>query len=183
MRPIHLVRMLPLCAVLLFAGCGGKTGRQSETGAVNAPVQQQTSKMIEPCELVTQEDATGILGEAVNPAEKREKQVVGMKLCMYKALKSDSMQFLQVSLTQDAFMPPGGSDAASIYRTLKDNFKGMRADIEGLGNEAFIASGGIYILADGYYIHIGAGNTDNTTVRDKLVEAGKTAVAKLKTLE
>lgn len=73
-----------------------------------------------------------------------------MKLCMYKPESGDSMQFLQVTLTQDAFMQPGG----------------------------------IYIMTGGYYyIQIGVGNTGKDSVRNQLVEAGKMAVAKLKTLQ
>lgn len=72
-----------------------------------------------------------------------------MKLCMYKPESGDSMQFLQVTLTQDAFMQPGG----------------------------------IYIMTGGYCIQIGVGNTGKDSVRNQLVEAGKMAVAKLKTLQ
>jgi hypothetical protein len=183
MRPAHIIRILPLCAVLLFAGCGGDSTQQTETGGGNAAVQQKVSKIIEPCQLITEEDAAKLLGEAVKPAEKSEKQVVGMKLCMYNAANSGSMQFLQVSLTQDAFFPPGGVGTASIYNSLKDNFRDMRTDVQDVGDEAFITSGGIYIMADGYYIQIGAGNTSNDVVRNRLIEAGKIAVAKLKTLE
>jgi hypothetical protein len=183
MRPTHIIRILPLCTVLLFAGCGGDSSQQSDTGGGNASVQPQASKIIEPCQLVTQEEAAKLLGEAVKPAEKSENQVVGMKLCLYNALNSDSMQFLQVSLTQDAFFPPGGVGTASVYKSLKDNFKDMRSDIEGVGDDAFITTGGIYIMADGYYIQVGAGNTSNAAIRERLIEAGKMAVAKLKTLE
>ncbi|AOS83094.1 hypothetical protein BIU88_02395 [Chlorobaculum limnaeum] len=183
MRPIHIIRILPLCAVLLFGGCGGDSSQQSDTGGGNSPVQRQSSKIIEPCQLITQEEAAKLLGEAVKPAEKSEQQVVGMKLCLYNPASGEPIPFLQVSLTQDAFFPPGGVGTASIYKSLKDNFEGMRTDVEGVGDEAFIASGGIYIMADGYYIQIGAGNTSNAAIRERLIEAGKMAVAKLKTLE
>lgn len=183
MRPAHIIRILPLCTVLLFAGCGGNSTQQSGTGGGNTSVQQQSSKIIEPCQLITQDEAAKLLGEAVKPAEKSEQKVVGMKLCMYNPASGEPIPFLQVSLTQDAFFPPGGAGATSIYKSLKDNFEGMRTDIDGVGDEAFIASGGIYIMADGYYIQIGAGNTSNAAIRARLIEAGKMAVAKLKTLE
>lgn len=183
MRQAHIIRMLPLCAFLLFTGCSGNAPEKTEKAGESATVQQpQASKIIEPCELITAEDAAKILGEAVKPAEKSEKQVVGMKLCMYNA-QSDSMEFLQVTLTQDAFMQSGGIPTASIYKSLKDNFEGMRTDIKGVGDEAFISTGGIYIMADGYYIQIGAGNTSKESVRNRLIEAGKMAVAKLNSLK
>jgi hypothetical protein len=183
MRPAHIIRILPLCAVLLFGGCGGGSTQKSDTEGGNSAVQQQASKIIEPCQLITEEDAARLLGEAVKPAEKSEQQVVGMKLCMYNPASGKPIPFLQVSLTQDAFFPPGGAGAASIYKSLKDNFEGMRTDVDGVGDEAFIATGGIFIMADGYYIQIGAGNTSNDVVRNRLIESGKIAVAKLKTLE
>lgn len=183
MRPAHFTRILPLCAVLLFAGCGGNSSQQSGADSGNAAVQQQASKIIEPCQLITQDDAAKLLGEAVKPAEKSEQKAVGMKLCMYNAASGEPIPFLQVSLTQDADFPPGGVGTASIYNSLKDNFKDMRTDVEGVGDEAFITTGGIHIMADGYYIQIGAGNTSNPAIRARLVEAGKMAVTKLKTLE
>jgi hypothetical protein len=183
MRPAHIIWILPLCAVLLFAGCGGNSTPQSEAGGGNAAVQQQASKIIEPCQLISQEEAAKLLGEAVKPAEKSEQKAVGMKLCMYNPASDEPIPFLQVSLTQDAFFPPSGVGTASIYKSLKDNFEGMRTDVDGVGDEAFIASGGIYIMTDGYYIQIGAGNTSNDAVRNRLIEAGKMAVAKLKTLK
>lgn len=183
MRPAHIIRILPLCAVLLFAGCGGDSSQQSDTGGGNAAVQRQASKIIEPCQLISQEEAAKLLGEAVKPAEKSEQQVVGMKLCLYNPASGEPIPFLQVSLTQDAFFPPGGVGTASIYKSIKDNFEGMRTDVEGVGDEAFITTGGIYIMADGYYIQVGAGNTSNAAIQERLIEAGKMAVAKLKTLE
>ena len=179
MRPKHLIRILPLCAVLLFSGCSSNAPEKAETASENAAVQKQASKIIEPCELVTEADAAKILGEAVKPAEKSEQQVVGMKLCLYNPVDTESTQFLQVTLTQDSFMPPQGIASASIYKSLKDNFEGMRTDIEGVGDEAFIATGGIYIMANGYYISISAGNINSETVRNRLIETGKIAVAKL----
>jgi hypothetical protein len=80
-------------------------------------------------------------------------------------------------------MPPQGIASASIYKSLKDNFEGMRTDIEGVGDEAFLATGGIYIMANGYYISISAGNINSETVRNRLIETGKIAVAKLNTLK
>jgi hypothetical protein len=59
----------------------------------------------------------------------------------------------------------------------------MRTDIEGVGDEAFIATGGISIMSGGYYIRIGAGNTGKESVRNQLVEAGKVAVARLEPLK
>ncbi|MCF8215331.1 MAG: hypothetical protein K9I59_00470 [Chlorobium sp.] len=182
MKPAHIIRVLPLCAVLLFTGCSSNAPEKTDAGSGNTVVEQPASKLIEPCELITGEDAATILGEAVKPAKKSEKQVVGMKLCLYNA-RSDSIEFLQVTLTQDAFMQPGGIPTASIYKSLKDNFEDMRTDIEGVGDEAFISTGGIYIMSDGYYIQIGAGNTSNETVRNRLIEAGKMAVAKLNSLK
>lgn len=183
MRTKHLVRIVPVCALLLFPGCSGNAPEKAETAGENAAVQQQASKLIEPCDLITGEDAAKILGEAVKPAEKSEKQVVGLKLCMYRPVAENSLQFLQVSLTQDAFMQPGGIPTASIYKSLKDTFEGMRTDIEGVGDEAFIATGGISIMSGGYYIRIGAGNTGKESVRNQLVEAGTVAVARLEPLK
>jgi hypothetical protein len=175
----------PLCIIVLivgfsltFFGCTADKGTEQE----QTRSKEQRQARIDPCELITQSDAESLLGEPVKAAEKSEQQVVGMKLCMYNPADETSESFLQVMLTQQAFMKPDGVPPSDIFHSIKEAQSEGRTDLEGFGGEAFIATGGIYILIDEYYISIGAGNTDRPQIRERLKAAGKTAVDNLETL-
>ena len=175
----------PLCIIVLivgfslaFFGCTADKGTEQE----QTLSKEQRQARIDPCELITQSDAESLLGEPVKAAEKSEQQVVGMKLCMYNPADETSESFLQVMLTQQAFMKPDGVPPSDIFQSIKEAQSEGRTDLEGFGGEAFIATGGIYILIDEYYISIGAGNTDRPQIRERLKAAGKTAVDNLATL-
>ncbi|MBL6955760.1 MAG: hypothetical protein ISR54_02895 [Chlorobium phaeobacteroides] len=135
--------------------------------------------LIEPCALVTRSEAETLLGEPVDDAEKSEQKVVGMKLCLYNPQNEDSWGFLQVSLTQPAFMPATGLPPSEIFHSIKDAMSDSRTDLEGFGDEAFIATGGLYILKGEYYITIGAGNIDRAEIQERLKAAGKIALGNL----
>ncbi|NTW64509.1 MAG: hypothetical protein HGA46_10650 [Chlorobiaceae bacterium] len=169
--------LVPATALFILQGCGnpyqnGKNGK-------SAVQQTQKITLIEPCHLVTQQDAEKILGEPVKEAVRTEKPIVGLKLCMYNPVREQSASFLQITLTQNSFMLPDGTTSASIYNRIKKNFDGTRTDISGLGDNAFIATGKLYILKDSYYIMIAAGNTNREATRTILLEAGKTALDNL----
>ncbi|MCG8341855.1 MAG: hypothetical protein MI684_03360 [Chlorobiales bacterium] len=164
-----------VCCLLTF-GCAtdSKTPDQEQpTGEISMGI------LIEPCELITKTDAETLLGEPVKEPEKSEQQVVGMKLCMYNPLDEASTSFLQITLTQQAFMKPGGVPPSDIFHSIKDAQSEGRIDLEGFGDEAFIATGGLYILKDDYYISIGTGNTDLPEVQERLKSAGNVAARNL----
>lgn len=137
-------------------------------------------RVIAPCEVLTQADAEAIMGEAMKEGESRDNKVVGQKLCLYNAAEESSFAFLQISLTQNAFMPEdtltSGQNARRIYETTKSAFPD-RETVNGMGDEAFIATPGIHILSGDYYIVIGAGNLQRN--KDKVMAAGKKAVENL----
>ncbi|MEL7571269.1 MAG: hypothetical protein AAGU14_12010, partial [Eubacteriaceae bacterium] len=92
------------------------------------------------------------------------------------------VSFLQVSLTQQAFMPSGSSNTPqSIYNSIKSTISST-ARVEGIGDDAFFATPGLHILSDGYYIVIATGNSDKASVQTVLKEAGLLAVQHLKEL-
>ncbi|MBV5326341.1 MAG: hypothetical protein JZU65_01700 [Chlorobium sp.] len=179
---IH-ARLLPVPVIALFIlqGCGNP----SQNGKEEKPAVQQAQKItiIEPSHLVTQQDAEKILGEPVMEAVRTEKPIVGLKLCMYNPVNEQSTSFLQITLTQNGFMLPEGTSTASIYNRLKKNFEGTRTDIRDLGDDAFIATGGLYILKENCYIMIAAGNINSEVTRTILMDAGKTALDNLSRLK
>ena len=137
----------PVCCLLTF-GCA----TDSKTPDQEQPIGEiSMGILIEPCELITKTDTETLLGEPVKEPEKSEQQVVGMKLCMYTPLDEASTSFLQITLTQQAFMKPGGVHPSDIFHSIKDD----------------------------YYISIGTGNTDLPEVQERLKSAGNVAARNL----
>ncbi len=179
-KPKHGMKILAIsiaCALLLLTGCDDPTGSTAPGNAQRSVA--SAAAVLDPCSIIGGADAESILGEPVQPAQTSENPAVGAVSCMYHPAGEGSTQFLQVSLTQDAAIPASGSTAASIFRSLKSNFDGSRTDIDGLGDEAFIATGGLHLLKGGYYVNIGAGNTNSDAVRSQLLAAGELAAQRL----
>lgn len=119
---------------------------------------------------------------AVNDGEKTEQPVVGQKIMFYE--EPDSEVYLQISLTQLAFMSVEGNTPESIYMTTKDAIADP-ADAEtaeGIGGEYFFGTPGLHILYKGYYVCLAAGSSDDAAVRNILKQAGALAVSNLNSI-
>lgn len=142
--------------------------------------QPSTSALIDPEQLISSEEAAQLLGEAVTDGEKTQQEVVGLKICNYEAQDDNSFRFLQISITQQAFMPNDANTPLSMYEATVGAFESEA--VEAIGDEAAFATPGIHIMSNGYYISIAAGNLDDEAVRAVLKEAGALAVKNLKNL-
>ncbi len=171
-----------LAFALTLGAC--KSDKQEDKTGAPATELLKAGKVLEPEELISKNDAAKLLGEEVQDGKKSETPIVGMKLCMYSAVNPSSRHYIQVSITQDSFMPRESVNSETIYRELKKMFGGSKREVKELGNDAFIATGGLYLFKDGYYIMISSGNTiTNDQTIATLKEAGKTALDKLDKLE
>lgn len=170
-----------LAISLTLGGC--KSNNKEGLNGTPSTEHINAVKLLEPEMLISKDEAAKLIGEAVQDAKKSETAVVGMKLCVYNAVDPSSNNYLQVSLTQDSFMPHEGVGSERIYRELKKMLTDSRTDIKELGSEAFIANGGLYLFKNGYYILISTGNNAS---KDKkiavLKNAGKQAIEKLENL-
>jgi len=149
-----------------------------------APVSQDSTpagNIIEPEQLISRQEAEQLLGEAVKEGEKKEQPVVGQKICFYDAQNEDSLSFLQISITQSAFIKSSSQTPESIYAATKEALfdAGEQRSVGGVGNEYFFGTPGLHILKDGYYLCIAAGNSDSSKVQQVLEQAGALAVANL----
>ena len=126
--------------------------------------------VIDPCELITHMEAEEIMGEKMKASKLQEQKATGMKLCLYEAADDNSFAMLQISIHQ-------GQIAKETYSIIKNNFPDHEM-IDRIGDDTFIATPGIHILQNGYYLTIAAGNLNQN--RDKVLVAGKRAVANLK---
>ncbi len=127
--------------------------------------------IIEACDVITQVEAEEIMGEKMKAGQLREQKAIGQKLCLYEAADDNSFAMLQVSLLH-------GQSAKKIFTEIKNNFIDHEI-VDGIGDDAFIATPGIHILKNNYYVSIAAGNLNRN--RDKVLVAGKRAMANLET--
>lgn len=174
--------LFPLVLILLLTSACGKTSENS-AGPKEEPKTEQaenesgksSGSLIEPCSLISREEAEQILGVTLDQLEQREEPRVGQKICIYKS----EDDIFEISLTQQAFMPEGQTATPeSIFHALVENFDD-KIILDQIGDEAFIATPGIHILKDGYYIMIAVGNLNILENHDRLKAAAEIALAKL----
>lgn len=168
--------MVLLSASLALGACNSKSNDQPKENEIPVHTSATKGKILEPEMLINQNEASELLGEAVETGEKKETKAVGQKICFYKPVNSSSNNYLQVSLTQDSFMPPTGVGSETIYRETKRMIGNSKKEVKEFGNEAFIAIGGLHLFKDGYYILISSGKRDN---EETLKNAGKKVMESL----
>ena len=146
----------------------------------HAANRKKSTQLIEPCKLISKNEAESILETALREGQYSENKIVGQKICIYEAADKNSFVFLQISLTQNEFIAPNvlssGQNAKTIFTSIKNAFPD-RENINEIGDDAFIATPGIHILKGDYYLTIGAGNIKSN--KDKLISAGAKAMANL----
>ncbi len=160
-----------LTAVLIAAiaiGCSDST----------PDTENQKGNIIGPCELISKTDVEQLIGEPMKDPQKRDNKTVGQNFCIYESAKEDSFRFFQISITQEAFMPPDRPSPKAIYESLKGNFPDA-VKVEGSGDDAFIAPPGLHVIKNNYYITIGVGNSGDPKNREILKASGEKAVENL----
>ena len=113
-------------------------------------------KILEPAMLISREEAIALTGVSFDACTVKEQPAVGLKLCVYE--KDGAL--LQIGVTQAAFMDKksreGGTTPQSIYQAIRGAFKDA-AKIEGVGDDNFLAPGGLHILKGEYYLTVSLG--------------------------
>jgi len=177
MKLVKTSMAILLSVPLSLPGCGKQTEESVDQAASTT-----SPALIGPCELITEKDAEQLLGEAVKGGERSEEDRVGMKLCLYNPVDADSLRFLQVNLTQPGLAPPGVDSPTQIFHSIREAMSADRIDLDDLGEAAFVATGGLYLLEAGYLVSIGAGNTSRPDVQARLRAAAEVALTRLKAL-
>lgn len=154
--------------------------QQKNDHIVHAADRKNSNQLVEPCKLISKNEAESILGTALREGQYSENKIVGQKICIYEAVDKNSFVFLQISLTQNEFIAPNvlssGQNAKTIFTSIKNAFPD-RENINEIGDDAFIAIPGIHILKGDYYLTIGAGNIKSN--KDKIISAGAKAMSNL----
>jgi len=157
---------------LLFTGGNDHTAHSADL--------KKSAKLIEPCNLISKNEAENIMETPLREGHYTENKITGQKICIYEAADKNSFVFLQISLTQNEFIPANilsaGQNAKTIFTSIKNAFPD-RENINEIGDDAFIAPPGIHILKGDYYLTIGAGNIKRN--KDKVISAGAKAMANI----
>lgn len=186
-----LVFLVIIVLVFAFAGCGAPDTAGSGNEQ-NAQPQEKTdgvrssADIIEPEQIITLEEASGIMGMGLVMGVKTDNEVVGQKLCEYETADPEEYTSFQISVNQLAFMPleqvENGITPDDIYLFTKDDFSDTLELVSGIGDDAFIDTPGLHLLYRGYYVLIALGNSDDPVNIERLKTAGQKAVANLDAL-
>lgn len=184
-----------LCISMFLVGCSGSSeapevqteiNQTSEVSDTKAEESQSkaASITIEPEQLISAKEAGQLIGEPVKTGEKSQMEAVGQKIVFYDPEQEGSLGFLQLSLTQKSSMPKGSTiTPEEIYESTKAALdETSDFPVSDICDDCFSGTPGLHILSNGYYIVIGAGNSDDIGVQEILKQAGALAVANLEEL-
>jgi|GEM_PF-2720977 len=133
----------------LTAGVADENANDSEVQE-SEQAEKAAPALIEPEQLITQEEAEALLGEPL-VGDKTENPVIGQKIYFYEAVDENSDQYLQISVTQQAFMAEGSaSTPEQLYEDICAAFEPEA--VSGVGDEAQIIPSGYQIMCNGYYL-------------------------------
>jgi hypothetical protein len=179
-----LIPALTILFILLMCSCGAQapsgsapapsSAAQTSSAPSAAASPQAAGNLIEPSQLISQADAEQITGAPFDRTERSENKVVGLKLTQYIA----DDNYLQIGLTQQAFIETKGVTVQSLYEETKAAFPGA-AKAAGVGDDAYFVTFGIHILYKGYYFSLCTSLNNNEVDKDRLVQLGKLACANL----
>ena len=171
------VALLTALLMMALAACGSDGAPSADQG--DAHPEGEPAAMIEPSQLISQDEAESIIGHTLDVVEDTEEERVGLKQRLYTAT-DDMNALLQIGITQQAAMPPEQTQTPEdLHRAITENFDDA-VQVDGIGEEACFATPGLHILESGRYILVAVGNTSTDAARQKLKEAGRVAVENLR---
>ena len=166
-----------LCAALLLAGAAA-------CGDDEEPASSPAGGVLNPCMLISQEEAANALGGPVKAGElKGAANPLGQSICFYDGQAENSVRFVQISLVatqnMNANLRDSGYNAAKLFKDSK-KLLGQPQKVGGLGDEAFWggsglkAGAGLHVLGKDAYLNITVASGNDK--RD--LEAAKTLAEK-----
>lgn len=146
-----------LAAGLLLAGVAACGDDEEKASSLSGGV-------LDPCLLISQEDAAAALGGPVKAGQlKSAANPLGQSLCYYEGQGENAVGFVQISLVatqnMNANLRESGYTAAKLFVDSK-KLLGKPKAISGLGDEAFWggsglkAGAGLHVLAKNAYLNI-----------------------------
>lgn len=177
-----IVVLLTLALTVTLSGCGEAEVQQpqpSSSIAQNKQTDPQSEATVSPESLLTKAEVSKIMESGVVELSSSEQPAVNLRLSLYTT-EDDS--FFQVGIVQKAgFEKDGGGDSVDpkqIYLDVKEGFPDAE-ELQGFGDDAFLAPPGLHILKGDYYLTLAAGNTSDPETIPRLKEAAAIAVTRL----
>jgi hypothetical protein len=163
-----------LLGTVLVAGCDG--GGAANGGA--AAGARAHGGLIDPCAVITREDAGKLMGTSFDAGKVEERKAVGLGLCIYhESGKGAAGALVQVGLTQQPAMPAGTKQTPeTIFRSIRTEGFPDAPRLAGVGEDSFVAPPGVHILDRGVYLTVSTGLAPN---RERLEKVAALAVANL----
>jgi len=153
-----------LCWILLAASGCGKTSSPAAPQDKGLEAEKPAQKIVNPCSLITKEEAEAALGEPVQEPEFEDtKNPLGQKLCQYNPKSESSQKFIQISVVQNEGMSKvlreQEYNVVKLFQETKKNLAKAQP-VPGIGEDAFWGTPGLHVLKGSVYFVVGVGNTD-----------------------
>jgi hypothetical protein len=149
----------------------------------------QAGGVLNPCMLISQEEAAAALGGAVKAGElKGAANPLGQSICYYEGQGENTVRFVQISLIATQNMNDNLRDSGyTAAKLFEDSRKllGKPRKISGLGEEAFWggsglkAGAGLHVLAKDAYLNITVASGDSKRNLEAAKELAERALARL----
>jgi len=179
MRAVLTVTMV--WVVVLIAGCSSSVDGTGTVDGAAPPAAPTTRKAApsapapaitdpggaakaDPCSLVTQEEANAIAGTKLQPKQRAE------QLCTFATPTTGPTGQLEVYV---------GDGAKKYYDIDKINLGHDFRKVDGVGDEAYIEDGAIFVSAHGTWIGLRLLRLDDVDTAPSLIKLAKVAVGRL----
>lgn len=155
-------------------GASGAAGASSTAAS--------SSKVLNPCDLLTQADAASALGEPVNAGQYTDsKNPLGQQLCFFSTV-AESTHLVQLSLIQTAGLSEGLRNGAygnaRAQYDLNEAARTDKEDVTGVGDDAFYSARQLYAVKGDVYISVTVSKADGA--KDAAVTIAKQVLARVK---
>lgn len=145
--------------------------------------------VLNPCLLISQDEAAAALGGAVKAGElKGAANPLGQSICFYNGQGENAVRFVQISLVatqnMNSNLRESGYTAAKLFKDSK-KLLGKPKEISGLGDEAFWggsglkAGAGLHVLGKDAYLNISVASGQDKRNLEAAKELAEKALERL----
>lgn len=159
-----VILLIFLCIInFSIIGCGNDGKNNNSTSAegntLTTKESSKEAKQLDVSILITKEEAEDAIGMPVEDAQISKQEAIGQHILYYngKEFKPTAASFVQLSISRTQDMSHKQS-AKTIFTGINNNLEDHQS-IEGLGDEAFWGTGGLYVLKGEIFFSVAVGNT------------------------
>ncbi|MEW5912954.1 MAG: hypothetical protein AB1814_10390 [Thermodesulfobacteriota bacterium] len=137
------------------------------------------------CDILTQADAQGVLGQNVKSAMSRGPNAIGQSICFYEVTKGTAVRYVQLSLTLPPPAMRKNMNAAQLFAQTKASVQGAQS-VPGVGDKAFWggsglkAGAGLHVLKGDYYLTVDVASGDPARNLDQAKKLAAELIKRLK---